>query len=779
MPDAPGGVKAGFPEVVAQFGFADPGERNAELHALEAHFRIGARFDSIETGFLALPKPGFRGDPAMKSRLLRVLPVLFAWILFLPPLRAALSSEAIAQLDRPWFGDQLALSPDGRRLAYTAYEQNTLILAIVDLDQRSVRPMNLATDDPGATPSRLIDLQWLDSERLLFQSPSAGVFVMNADGSNPRLIWDRSADGILSWNANELIQTARITALPPRIITRRADESNILYLRSLALAIPPKTYMNSSLERLERTHPSAYFYMLSNIFEVDLEEGSAELAHPASHSKDLMAYTNANLIADREGYLRFSENKGDPISLRFRQSASSSSALPNEDADPSATPSDQNVLFLVSPETFFGDFSVPLGFGTDRNIFYFISNRGRNTMGVFSLNMTTWEGEDLTAALPAIDWSALQLGPTPSPLVFDEARGELAGVRLQPGRTGVAWLDEELAAVEQTLQGLDPTVTIHLLQWDQARRRFIVEVQGANDFGRVFLFEPTANRLEQLFARAPWLDGSEIPTQAFSIEVSPELTLSALLDRLAPTRNQPLLIYLPDLPFRGIDASTDSEARVLSRMGMAVLRLNTRGAPALGRAHLQAALEQPDQIPLDDVLAAIDWAVEELGVDSNRVAIMGRGFGGYLAARAAQLYPERIRAGIVLDGPLDLEDWSDYENERDVSDDAPVEDLWGYKFQLEVYEMRKRALSSLGNSLDDRSLLENAADLRRPLLVFENPVELNTTPSATKRLVNRLARTDNPIEYHELNWGFAKGERAARAEVFQAIDAFLARTLGN
>ena len=76
--------------------------------------------------------------------------------------------------------------------------------------------------------------------------------------------------------------------------------------------------------------------------------------------------------------------------------------------------------------------------------------------------------------------------------------------------------------------------------------------------------------------------------------------------------------------------------------GFAVLKVDYRGISGFGRARRDAAKEAIDRVPLDDLRATIEWLAPRQLFDRSRIALVGRQFGGSLALRALQLYPNEF-----------------------------------------------------------------------------------------------------------------------------------------
>ncbi len=87
----------------------------------------------------------------------------------------------------------------------------------------------------------------------------------------------------------------------------------------------------------------------------------------------------------------------------------------------------------------------------------------------------------------------------------------------------------------------------------------------------------------------------------------------------------------------------------LSR-GYAVFEPNVRGSTGYGRAytHLDDVEKRPDAVR--DLAAAHDWLTDHALVDSDRIAIKGGSYGGFMVLAAMTTFPDRWAAGVDVVG---------------------------------------------------------------------------------------------------------------------------------
>lgn len=101
--------------------------------------------------------------------------------------------------------------------------------------------------------------------------------------------------------------------------------------------------------------------------------------------------------------------------------------------------------------------------------------------------------------------------------------------------------------------------------------------------------------------------------------------------------------------FSGIDQFLVAEG------GMAVIHPNVRGSDGYGKTYLKldnAALREDS---VRDIGGLLDWIAKQPDLDSERVAVMGASYGGYMVLASLVHHGERIRAGVDIVGIADFE----------------------------------------------------------------------------------------------------------------------------
>jgi dipeptidyl-peptidase-4 len=147
-----------------------------------------------------------------------------------------------------------------------------------------------------------------------------------------------------------------------------------------------------------------------------------------------------------------------------------------------------------------------------------------------------------------------------------------------------------------------------------------------------------------------------------------------------------------------------------------VLVADGRGTPGRGAAWEKAIAGKLADVTLEDQVDALRAAAaEHPELDVSRVAIRGWSYGGYLSALAVLRRPDVFHAGIA---GAPVTDWSLYDTH---------------------YTERYLGMPQENpNSYEQNSLLADAGDLRRPLLIVHGLADDNVFVAHSLRLSSAL-----------------------------------------
>jgi dipeptidyl aminopeptidase/acylaminoacyl peptidase len=221
-----------------------------------------------------------------------------------------------------------------------------------------------------------------------------------------------------------------------------------------------------------------------------------------------------------------------------------------------------------------------------------------------------------------------------------------------------------------------------------------------------------------------------------------------------------LVLLCRDIPGRREWPAFNRDVQALAAMGFAVATVNYRGLSGFGARHRDQVREGFDRIPIADLRATTAWITSRYPVHAKRVALFGEGFGGYLALRAVQMYPDEFRCAVSINAPTDPANWVTEPTRLGVRSLANLE-----------FEVRKTFFDR--SKLSGLDLADHVAADGRPALIIQDTEKLDLRASQGTSLRNAMKRRGVVAEYLETTADFTLGYPDARARVFTQISEFL------
>ncbi|MDQ5980244.1 MAG: hypothetical protein QG602_3220, partial [Verrucomicrobiota bacterium] len=168
-----------------------------------------------------------------------------------------------------------------------------------------------------------------------------------------------------------------------------------------------------------------------------------------------------------------------------------------------------------------------------------------------------------------------------------------------------------------------------------------------------------------------------------------------------------------------------------------------------------------DLVQIEDLATVVTALGQRFQINPKRVALMGRGHGGFIALRAVQAYPELFRCAVALEPPVDVGDW--LANQRWNDEDVQPQLTRGWLGD----EARLKAAP----------LTREPEKVTKPILVLSYPgpdgAPRRPVYLAARRFASAVDRPDVTAQFVDLHQDYVQGLPAARAEVFDRIEAFL------
>ena len=195
-----------------------------------------------------------------------------------------------------------------------------------------------------------------------------------------------------------------------------------------------------------------------------------------------------------------------------------------------------------------------------------------------------------------------------------------------------------------------------------------------------------------------------------------------------------------------------------------------RGSTGFGKAFVKAAIGEFAAKMHDDLIDAVDWAVEQGYADRDRVAIFGGSYGGYAALVGVTFTPDVFAAAIDYVGISSLVNFM-----RTLPPAARpyLANNWHlYAGDPDDPEQEADLLA--------RSPITRVDQIRTPLLVIQGANDVRVVQAESDNLVEALRERGVEVEYmvkDDEGHGFVNEDNVI--DMYHAVERFLAQHLGG
>ncbi len=360
----------------------------------------------------------------------------------------------------------------------------------------------------------------------------------------------------------------------------------------------------------------------------------------------------------------------------------------------------------------------------------------------------------------------------PSPFILSEQTGELIGARYYGERQVIHALDPDFAEVLDRLDGLSDG-DLSTISCDHSGRRWVVSFQHDREPGVTYFYDRSTDESRLLFRPYPNLDPATLaPMQPVHLQSRDGLPLHGYLTLPVGVepRDLPMVLLVHGGPWARDVWSYQPDVQLLANRGYAVLQVNFRGSTGYGRSFTQAAIGEFAGRMHDDLIDAVDWAVEQGYADRDRVAIFGGSYGGYAALVGVTFTPDVFAAAIDYVGISSLPN-----------------------FMRTLPNVGRRFLATnwhlyVGNPSDPqaetdmlaRSPITRVDQIRTPLLVVQGANDSRVVQAESDNMVAALRARGVEVEYmvkDDEGHGFVNPDN--NIAMYHAVERFLAEHLGG
>jgi dipeptidyl aminopeptidase/acylaminoacyl peptidase len=412
--------------------------------------------------------------------------------------------------------------------------------------------------------------------------------------------------------------------------------------------------------------------------------------------------------------------------------------------------------------------TMPLFFGASSDALYLIDSRGRDKSALALADLRTGKST-IVAESDKADISEV---------IYHPVTMEVQAYAYEYDRMKWKALKPEL---KKDIEFLDKQVTGHWWVLSQTKDddRWTVWIDNTGEPIKFGLYDRKKRSLATLFSARPTLEGAPLPKMhphvikaRDGLELVSYVTLPHGSDSDAdgvPEKPLPMVLQVHGGPWQRDSYAYNPPAAWLANRGYAVLMVNFRGSTGFGKAFVNAGDKEWGGKMHDDLIDAVDWAIDKRIARKDKVAIMGASYGGYATLVGLTATPESFACGVDIVGPSNL---------RTMLANFPaywVSFIDNFKRRVGDPEtIRGRRL------LHDRSPLFHATRIERPLLIGQGANDPRVKQSEADQIVRAMTRNGLPVTYvlySDEGHGFARPEN--RLSFYAITEAFLGECLGG
>lgn len=382
--------------------------------------------------------------------------------------------------------------------------------------------------------------------------------------------------------------------------------------------------------------------------------------------------------------------------------------------------------FVEEPNSVFR----PVGFASDPNIAYVISNHEIDPAGLYRFDIEERTFSELIYSNPAVDISGVGI---------DAVSGEVSHVNFIDADAETLWfskspINEAIGNLSEKFPG--KSLTTYTIADD--REHAVIRLNGTRDAGQYAVFNHAVNGVKLLPPQYPGISAEALAeTFATEYEARDGLTIPAFvtlppgMTSLEEADNLPFVIHPHGGPTSRDFLRFDFSVQFWASRGYGVLQMNFRGSSGYGTEFRKAGDKEWGQAMQDDITDGVSWLVESGFADQDRVAIVGGSYGGYAALMGVVKTPDQYRCAISFAGVTDLPDI--IRDERRF-----IDGRYRTRFIGDLWRDRKM--------LATNSPARRAEDIQVPVLLIHGDADTVVDVDQSEKMAKRLKKLGKPHE---------------------------------
>jgi dipeptidyl aminopeptidase/acylaminoacyl peptidase len=403
--------------------------------------------------------------------------------------------------------------------------------------------------------------------------------------------------------------------------------------------------------------------------------------------------------------------------------------------------------------------SSPIGFTRDGSALMMLDSSGANASRLLRVELGSGR-QTVLAEDPTYDVSDVVVHP------------ETYEVQLVAfHRARVEWkvIDEGIAADIDAIRALHHG-DFEITSRDRADRRWLITFTADDGPVTYWLYDRDSGSGRMIIDSRPELRryrfGAMEPfsyTSSDGLQVHGYITFPPDADRT----NLPLVLVVHGGPWARDIWRFHPEAQWLANRGYICMQVNYRGSTGYGKSFLNAGDREWGGRMQDDLVDAVQWAIDQGFADPQRIAIYGGSYGGYASLVGATFTPDLFRCAVAIVGPSNL-----------ITFIRTIPPYWTP--MIELFNRRVGNPDTEPEFLMSRSPISRVDQIRVPMLIAQGANDPRVKQSESEQIVEAMQQKGIDHQYllfPDEGHGFARPEN--RMKFYEAAERFLAEHLGG
>lgn len=402
--------------------------------------------------------------------------------------------------------------------------------------------------------------------------------------------------------------------------------------------------------------------------------------------------------------------------------------------------------------------SSPVGFTKDGQAIYLEDARNANAGRLVKLHLASGN-LSVIAEDPHYDVGAVLTNPDTY---------EVQAVAFNRDRIEWQVLDEAIKpdfdAIRQSHAG-----DFGSINRDDANNTWVIAFTADNGPVAYYAYHRQKQKAEYLFSNQSDLSHYALASmQPVTFTARDGLTIHGYLT-LPPGKNKnlPMVLNVHGGPWARNVWGYNPEAQWLANRGYACFQVNYRGSTGYGKDFLNAGDKEWGRNMHNDLVDAVNWAIEQGIADPQKVAIYGGSYGGYAALVGATFTPDLFCCAVDIVGPSSL-----------VTLIKTIPPYWSTF--LATFHKRVGNPETEEEFLQSRSPLFKVDQIKIPMLIAQGANDPRVKQAESEQIIEAMKSKGISYEYMlfpDEGHGFAKPEN--RIKFYAAAEKFLAKHLGG